>query len=554
MARLLGFQPKAFAYIIYQMPPTVKYTTFTIPKASGGTRTIKAPEKRLKNVQARISELLQDCISDINAQRNQKEKLSHGFRRGHSIMSNAYEHRGRHFVLNVDLEDFFGAINFGRVRGFFMKNKSFALSERTATILAHIVCDRNSLPQGAPTSPVVSNLVTHILDVRLAKLARRCGVHYTRYADDLTFSTNRRTFPDEVAAINADGKWVAGAALLKVITQAGFTLNAAKTRMQLQQSRQDVTGLVVNEKVNVRSEYFRETRAKCDRLFKTGKYVKKVATRSSDGSVKVTEQEGTLDQLAGVLSFIDQVKKFKTAPNKKKDERLSGAEWLYCQFLSYRHFYAPLMPVVVCEGKTDNIYIRCALEALARSYPTLAKQEKTKVELKIRLFRYTEITRRLMGIAGGSGNFKRLISKYSEIMKPFTAKVERFPVILLVDNDSGAKDIYSCVKEKTKKSTVDGTESFYYLVDNLYVVPTPLTESGGQTVIEDFLPSKSREEKLGGKTLYLGNGNLDTKKHYGKSLFAEHVIWKKRKEIDFTKMKPILDRIALVVEDYANKP
>lgn len=159
-----------------------------------------------------------------------------------------------------------------------------------------------------------------------------------------------------------------------------------------------------------------------------------------------------------------------------------------------------------------------------------------------------------MGIAGGSGNFKRLISKYSEIMKPFTAKVERFPVILLVDNDSGAKDIYSCVKEKTKKSTVDGTESFYYLVDNLYVVPTPLTESGGQTVIEDFLPSKSREEKLGGKTLYLGNGNLDTKKHYGKSLFAEHVIWKKRKEIDFTKMKPILDRIALVVEDYANKP
>ncbi len=546
VALLLGFHPKAFAWVIYKQQP--RYTVFEIPKSRGGTRTIKAPEPKLKNVQARLAELLQDCIADINEARSQKEKLSHGFRRGHSIITNAYQHRSRRFVLNVDLADFFGTINFGRVRGFLMTNKHFALHERVATVLAHIVCYENSLPQGAPTSPVVSNLIAHILDVRLAKLARRFGLHYTRYADDLTFSTNGRTFPEEVAAIDADGQWIAGPTLKGAIQRAGFELNPVKTRMQLRQSRQDVTGLIVNEKVNIRSEYYRDARAKCDRLFKTGKYQIKQTIRKDDGSTVVEDADGTLDQMEGVLSFIDSVKRHKQVV--ERDHKPSGVEQVYRAFLLYRHFYAPSMPTVLCEGKTDNIYVRCAIQAFADDYAKLADKKGEAVSVKVKLFNYSDHTKRLLGIAGGSGHFNNLIKDYRKNLKPFTAPyAERFPVILLIDNDAGADGIYKVVRALTK-GTCDGKDPFYFIGDNLYVVPTPLTDTGAATMIEDFLPSKWRDEKLGGKTLNLAK-DIDITKEYGKSLFAEYVIKKNRKIVEFDAMRAILDRIVTVIDDYA---
>lgn len=546
VALLLGFHPKAFAWVIYKQQP--KYAIFEIPKSRGGSRTIKAPEPKLKNVQARLAELLQDCIADINEERSQKEKLSHGFRRGHSIITNAYQHRSRRFVLNVDLANFFESINFGRVRGFLMNNKHFALHERTATVLAQIVCHDNSLPQGAPTSPVVSNLIAHILDVRLAKLARGFGLYYTRYADDLTFSTNSRSFPEEVARQDAGGQWIAGSALEKVIQRAGFALNPKKTRVQLRQSRQDVTGLIVNEKVNIRAEYYREARAKCDRLFRTGKYQTKQLIRKDDGSSAVEDVEGTLDQLEGVLSFIDSVKRYKRIGGR--DHKLTGAEQLYRNFLIYRHFYSPPMPVILCEGKTDNIYVRCAIQAFVDDYAKLAEKKGDLASLKVRLFNYSDHTKRLMGIAGGSGHFNNLIKDYRKNLRPYTAPhAERYPVILLVDNDAGADGIYKVIRATTKNAC-DGKDSFYYVGDNLYVVPTPLGSANAPTMIEDFLPAKWRAEKLGGKTLNLGK-DCDVTKEYGKALFAQYVVKKNRKEVDFTGMRAILDRLVTVIDDYA---
>ncbi len=545
VALLLGFQPRLFAWVIYKQPH--RYTSFEIPKSRGGTRQIKAPQEKLKTVQARLAELLQDCIADINETRGQKEKLSHGFRRGHSIITNAYQHRHRRFVLNVDLTNFFGNINFGRVRGFLTSNRHFALSERTATVIAQTVCDENSLPQGAPTSPVVSNLIAHILDVRLAKLARRYGLHYTRYADDLTFSTNARCFPAEIALLDSTDKWVAGPALDKAIVRAGFAINPKKTRIQLQQSRQDVTGLIVNEKVNVRSEYQRTARAKCDHLFKSGTYSTKKTMLKDDGTVVVEDVPGTIEELDGVLSFIDSVKRHKVPLDGPR--ALTGQEKLYRDFLNYRHFYAPTMPLILCEGKTDNVYVRYAIHALFADYPKLAQKDGETMQMLIRLFNYSDHTKRLLGLAGGTGHFNDFISNYRKNMKRFSAKGERRPVILLIDNDSGAKRIFSCVKSATG-AVCDGKAPFYFLGENLYLVPTPRTTTDGDTMIEDFLPAKWRNEKLGGKTLNLGK-NLDKDKEYGKALFAEHVIKKNRKDVDFTGMKPILDRILAATEDYA---
>ncbi len=156
LARLLDYKPKALSYILYKIPPSTKYTTFQIPKRNGGQRTINAPVDRLKVLQRNLSVLLQDCVDEINVSRNRKDRTAHGFKRGHSIITNARRHRHRRWVFNLDLEDFFPSINFGRVRGFLIKNRDFELHERVATAIAQIACHENSLPQGSPCSPVIS--------------------------------------------------------------------------------------------------------------------------------------------------------------------------------------------------------------------------------------------------------------------------------------------------------------------------------------------------------------------------------------------------------------
>jgi RNA-directed DNA polymerase len=103
------------------------------------------------------------------------------------------EHKNRRYVLNLDLHDFFPTFNFGRVRDFFIKNLDLLVPEKVATVIAQIACYEGSLPQGSPCSPVIADMIAHILDVRLAQLARRYKATYSRYADDLTFSTMRRS-------------------------------------------------------------------------------------------------------------------------------------------------------------------------------------------------------------------------------------------------------------------------------------------------------------------------------------------------------------------------
>jgi len=112
VAKLLGFKPPALSYILFKQPAAIKYTTFEIPKRKGGTRTIKAPAKALKLLQQKLSELLQDCLAEINQAKNRKDRIAHGFKRERSIVTNARQHRSRRYVFNIDLQDFFPSINF----------------------------------------------------------------------------------------------------------------------------------------------------------------------------------------------------------------------------------------------------------------------------------------------------------------------------------------------------------------------------------------------------------------------------------------------------------
>ena len=256
LAHILGFQSSKLSYILYKLPDSEKYHTFEVPKKNGSTRIIQAPDPRLKTLQRRLADVLYICSNEIN-KKESRRPLSHGFKKGYSIHSNAKCHKNRRYVLNFDLEDFFPSINFGRVRGYFIKNRDFELEEQVATTIAKIACHNNELPQGSPCSPVVSNLIAHLLDVRLVRIAKKYKCTYSRYVDDITFSTSQKNFPTDIAIQDHQNKtiWCLSELIENQVERSGFKVNSAKTRMSYSDRRQVVTGLIVNKKINVRSEY-----------------------------------------------------------------------------------------------------------------------------------------------------------------------------------------------------------------------------------------------------------------------------------------------------------
>jgi hypothetical protein len=550
VAYLLGYKPKALAYVLYKKPKAAKYTQFEILKRSGGVRPISAPYPQLKHLQARLSEFLQDCVDEINYTKGITSAISHGFRRNYSIMTNAAVHRGKRYVFNTDLEDFFGTINFGRVRGFFIANKNFLLSPKAATVLAQIACHDNALPQGSPCSPVISNLIGHILDIRLAKLAFEEGCDYTRYADDLSFSTNKRVFPAAIASRRAkrNHEWTAGRVLARIVRRSGFSINEAKSRLQYSDSRQEVTGLVANVRVNTRAEYRRMARAMADKLFQTGSFYLRQLQRDALGKVALTDVPGTVDQLNGILSFINSANAFELQRAGRKERqdkrRLSAADATYGTFLFYKYFYANPRPLILCEGKTDGIYIKAAIRQLSR--------KKLFASLVgIHIFRYSTATDRLLGLGGGTPQLSQFISSYPHNCAGFGAPSGKQPVVMLIDSDDGAEGIYGALKNVTKaKAKVDGKGPHYFVTNNLYIVPTPFKKGKG-TTIETFFEASVKKTKLNGKSF--NPGKEPKPNEYGKATFAEHVIAKNQDKISFDGFREILSRIEGVIADYKLK-
>ncbi len=563
VASLLGVKLGMLTYALYNPDEKSRYTRFEIPKRHGGTREILAPQKQLKLLQSRLSDLLQDCAVELNTTRGIIEDqtrpgIAHGFKRHHTTMTNGRAHVGRRYVFNVDLHDFFGSINFGRVRGFFLKDRGFQLHTDVATTLAQIACFDNKLPQGSPCSPAISNLIAHPLDILLVKLATRSGLTYTRYADDLTFSTNKKTFPSNVASQETPHQWVPGNELERIIAHSGFSLNATKTRMQYRDSRQEVTGLIVNQKVNVPATYRYTTRAMVTTLLRTGKF--EFVNKKLDASTG-TETENRLagrrQQLLGRLSYIDQVDRF----NRKLriDNNLTpfdthGRVELFRRFLYFDIFYAANQPIILCEGKTDNIYLKCAIRALASRNATLV-EPGTPPKLKIKFFKYAE-TRigQITDLTGGVAGICKLLKKYhDDVTRSFKAPPSNFPVIVVIDNDSGAHSIYEAIAGITKKPKPAGRASFIHVTHNLYVVPTPLGAGNTPTSIEDFFEPSVLKEELNGKTFNRANKHDEPDKFYGKAAFARDVIAKNANTIKFDKFQEILDRIIEAMEHYKSK-
>lgn len=240
------------------------YRCFAIAKKSGGIRRISAPMPRLKRAQYWLLENLLNRVALHDA--------AHGFVSGRSILSNALPHVGKAVVVNLDLENFFPTIGYPRVKGMF---RQLGYSEQIATLLGLLTTEpvteavrmdselwylqqgERCLPQGAPSSPAITNILCRCLDRRLSAMAHRLGFSYSRYADDMTFS----------AAAGADVQRLLWRCK-QIIQDEGFRVHPDKTRVMRQHQKQEVTGVVVNHHPSVDRQTLRRFRAL---LFQIGK-------------------------------------------------------------------------------------------------------------------------------------------------------------------------------------------------------------------------------------------------------------------------------------------
>ena len=250
LAEILGLSISELRWFCYhrEVATQTHYTRFEIPKRKGGMRAIWAPRPKLKKIQQWIlHEILERLLV---------HGAAHGFLTGRSIATNAMEHTNSQVIVKMDIENFFPSISWKRVKGVFRKA---GYNEQIATLLAllctesprqiikkdnktlYIALADRCLPQGAPTSPAMTNALCLSLDRRITGMTSKAGMRYTRYADDLTFS-----YPTKHKKTAEISRLIGG--VKRILGEEGFQVNVKKTQVIRQSTHQEVTGLIVNGK------------------------------------------------------------------------------------------------------------------------------------------------------------------------------------------------------------------------------------------------------------------------------------------------------------------
>lgn len=245
------FHPFPLKLLLYYCNPNNafhRFTTFRIKKKSGGFRQITAPRNPSFMLMLRCLNILLKAIYSPS-------DYAMGFTEGRSVVHNADRHKGMNYVFNTDLKDFFPSIDQARVWKR-LQLPPFSLAPQVANVVAGLCAMKGKragedkfsyfLPQGSPVSPLITNMICDKLDRRLAGLARRFNLHYSRYADDITFSSMHNVY-QPAGDFRKE--------LQRIIEGQGFKMNEAKTRLQKRGARQEVTGIVVSDKLNVPRQY-----------------------------------------------------------------------------------------------------------------------------------------------------------------------------------------------------------------------------------------------------------------------------------------------------------
>lgn len=543
LANYLKIPVNVLTYILYKVNTDNLYTTFTIPKKNGDERIIHAPYDKLKSIQRTIADNLYEYKAERNTEINVNKYVAHAFEKGKSIITNAKIHRNKRYVFNIDLENFFDSFHFGRVAGFFEKNKDFRWKKSMGIMLAQLTCYKGVLPQGSPCSPIITNLICNILDMRILNLARKYRLDYTRYADDLTFSTNDKKFLDYKNEFYCK--------LSKEIEKAGFKINESKTRLVFKDSRQEVTGIVVNEKLNVNRDFIKKTRAMADSLYKKGEFF-------------IGEEKGNINQLEGRFSFIDQLDRYnnKNSSNVKHNVfNLNSREREYQKFLVYKYFFSNEKPIIVTEGKTDILYLKAALKKFVELYPELIEKGLNGgFEFKVCFLKKTKRLKYFLNIqSDGADTMKNIYNFYSR-KGNFPNYAEYFRkngincfcnnVILIFDNElvknMPLKKFINHVEERIcEKELKEKCKT--KIKDNLFIVTNPMIEGKEKCAIEDLFDDEVLKHTIDGKS-FSNKNKFDIKKEYGKDLFSKY-IFKNYESINFDRFVPMLDAIKTIIQD-----
>lgn len=549
-AKFIGVKLQTLTYLLYIKKIDNCYNTLEIPKKNGDTRTICVPNKNLKKVQKKLYNKLSTYYDEIKTQNNFTSKISHGFEKNRSIVTNAEVHKNKRYVVNLDLLVFFPSINFGRVRSYFIKNNYFEINDDIATILAQLTCYKGTLPQGASTSPLIANMICNIMDIRILKIAKKYRLDYTRYADDLTFSTNNKYFLNDYDKFLEDIK--------NIIHRSGFELNSKKTRLLFSNSRQEVTGLVVNKKISVPKEYYKNTRAMAHSLYKNGYFL-------------IDDEVGTIEQLEGRFSFINQINLYNIDNKKKNMWHLNSKEKQYQKFMIYKTFYANEKPLIITEGKTDVLYIKAVLKKYYKYFPNLiTKKDNGNFVFHVNFFkRKQKHSYYLNLVKDGADTIKNIYSNcYIKTknnknittvhdFKKLCGERETNPVILIFDNemvsnkDRPLKKFLNEIKVNASQKDKLKENLYINICDNLYLCTYQLNNKEACEIeIEDLFPADVLEHEINGRKFSKKDSTHDNG-FYGKNEFSQYV-YSNYESIDFSNFISLLSAINEIIELYPN--
>ncbi|MGB3206577.1 MAG: reverse transcriptase family protein [Crinalium sp.] len=293
----------------YQTSTASHYIRFKKAKKIAGERIISAPLPDLKRAQHWV---LNNILQKIEI-----HDAAHGFCRDRSIVTNATPHVGAEVIINIDLQNFFSTISYNRVQGLF---QSLGYSQAAATIFALLCTEpvveeqeiygktsfaelkQRRLPQGSPTSPAITNIICRSLDCSLSAIAQNYKFTYTRYVDDLTFSASGENVKDTNKIVKQ---------IQAIVTQEGFAINQEKTRILRNSQQQQVTGIVVNEKLNISRKTLKSFRATLYQIENEGLEGKHWGNSSN-----------LIASIAGFASFVAMVNPEKGAEFQQQVKRI----------------------------------------------------------------------------------------------------------------------------------------------------------------------------------------------------------------------------------------
>lgn len=417
LATLIGKSLKQLNYLLYAKDRSAYYTSFEIKKSSGGVRLLHAVQEPLKKLQRATLEQLQIYWKPSG--------YAHGFAKGRSIITNAAVHRRKKIIIKVDIKNFFPSIHFGRVYGMF-KAYPFRFDKDVATTLAQLSCvndEKGVLPQGGVLSPYIANMICRHMDARLAELAIDNRCHFTRYADDITFSTNNISRIDTEGIIEK---------IYEIIIDEHFSPNKIKTKVLTPKDRQVVTGIVVNDGVNVNRRYIRNIRAtlrNCEMYGIKSQVVRdkfhddrssRVSIQKCDegfmlGNRSISSEEACtrfLKHLLGKITHVGQV--VQSSGQDKNPERFQRVN-------SYQRMLLRFYRLI--ERSPEYSDIRKIVRGHIKKYPSIAGQlslrDKQKLVKKDALAAYRDSTqvkqdREKVKSSRSEKELKVLVSEFSK--------------------------------------------------------------------------------------------------------------------------------------------